>query len=71
MTSTVTTGSNILLAGDFSQYLIFDRIGTTMEYVPNIFDTTSGRPTGQRGWLAHWRVGADVLVPNAFRVLKL
>ena len=71
MTSTVTTGSSILLAGDFSQYLIFDRIGTTLEYVPNIFDTTSGRPTGQRGWLAHWRVGADVLVPNAFRVLKL
>lgn len=71
MTSTVTTGSNILLCGDFSQYLIFDRVGTTLEYVPNIFDTTSGRPTGQRGWLAHWRVGADVLVPNAFRVLKL
>jgi HK97 family phage major capsid protein len=71
MVSTITTGSNILLAGDFSQYLIFDRIGSTMEYIPNTFDTTSGRPLGQRGWFFNWRVGADALVPSAFRVLKL
>ena len=71
MTSTVTTGSNILLAGDFSQYLIYDRVGISLEYVPQVFDTSTGRPTGQRGFLAHWRTGADVLNVNAFRVLKL
>jgi len=71
MASTITTGSNILLAGDFSQFLIFDRIGSTMEYIPNTFDTTSGRPLGQRGWFYNWRVGSDALVPGAFRVLKL
>ena len=71
MVSTITTGSNILLAGDFSQFLIFDRIGSTMEYIPNTFDTTSGRPLGQRGWFYNWRVGSDALVPGAFRVLKL
>jgi HK97 family phage major capsid protein len=71
MVSTITTGSNILLAGDFSQFLIFDRIGSTMEYIPNTFDTTSGRPLGQRGWFYNWRVGSDALVPSAFRVLKL
>lgn len=71
MASSVTTGSNILLAGDFSEYLIYDRAGVTLEYVPNVFDTTTGRPTGQRGFLAHWRVGADVLNVNAFRLLQL
>lgn len=71
MASTVTTGSNILLAGDFSQYLIYDRVGMTVEYIPNVFDTSTGRPTGQRGWIAHWRTGADALNANAFRVLKL
>lgn len=68
--STATTGSNILLCGDFSQYLIYDRLGTSIEYIPNVVDG-SGIPTGQRGWVAHWRTGADVLVANAFRVLKL
>lgn len=68
--SAATTGSNILLCGDFSNYVIFDRIGTTIEYIPNVVDG-SGVPTGQRGWVAHWRTGADVMVPNAFRVLKL
>jgi len=68
--STVTTGSNILLCGDFSQYLIYDRLGTTIEYIPNVVDG-SGIPTGQRGWVAHWRTGANVVATNAFRVLKL
>lgn len=71
MSSSVTTGSNILLAGDFSEYLIYDRAGVTLEYVPNVFDTTTGRPTGQRGFLAHWRTGADVTNVNAFRLLQL
>ena len=68
--STATTGSNILLCGDFSQYLIYDRLGTSIEYIQNVVDG-SGLPTGQRGWVAHWRTGADVLVADAFRVLKL
>jgi HK97 family phage major capsid protein len=72
MTSTVTTGSNILLAGSFSEgYLIYDRVGVSLEYIPNVFDTSTGRPSGQRGFFAHWRTGADCVDPNAFRVLKL
>lgn len=71
MASSVTTGSNILLAGDFSEYLIYDRVGTTLEYVPQVFDTSTGRPTGQRGFIAHWRTGGDVLNVNAFRLLQL
>lgn len=56
--------------GDFSQYAIVDRIGMSVMYEPMIKDTSTGRPTGQGGWFAFWRVGADALVPGAFRVLK-
>jgi len=70
--STVTTGSNILICGDFSQYYIYDRIGMSVEYVPQVFGA-NGRPTGQRGWIAWWRVGGNVVAgaEDAFRVLKL
>lgn len=68
--SAATTGSNILLCGNFSRYYIFDRIGMQLEYVPMVFGANQ-RPSGQRGWFATWRVGADVVDPAAFRVLKL
>lgn len=70
MTSTVTTGSNLLLAGDFSEFLIVDRVGTTMRYDPIVVGSNQ-RPTGQSGWFAFWRTGSDVTNANAFRVLKL
>lgn len=70
MASAFTTGSNILLAGDFDNYVIYDRIGMTLEYIQNVVGANQ-RPTAQRGWFATWRVGADVVSPNAFRVLKL
>lgn len=71
MSSTVTTGSNHLLAGDFSQYVIYDRAGVTLEYIQNVADTSTGRPTGQRGFAAWWRTGADVVNVNGFRLLQL
>jgi HK97 family phage major capsid protein len=70
MTSTVTTGNDMLLYGDFRRYYIIDRIGLTTEFVPNLFDTTSGRPSATRGWLAHWRTGADAVDTAAFRDLR-
>jgi HK97 family phage major capsid protein len=59
----------LTVIGDFQQYAIVDRIGTTLELVPHLFGATR-RPTGQRGFLQHWRVGADVLVADAFRLLN-
>jgi HK97 family phage major capsid protein len=56
--------------GDFLQYAIVDRIGMSVMYEPMVKDATTGRPTGQGGWFAFWRVGADALVPGAFRVMK-
>lgn len=64
------TGTQALLVvGDFRQYLVAQRAGMTVELVPHMFGTTNNRPTGQRGYFAWARVGADVLIPGAFRLL--
>lgn len=70
MDSTVSgTNKKFLVFGDFSNYVIADRIGTTVEYIPHLFGA-SGRPTGQRGWFAYKRVGADSVNDGAFRFLN-
>lgn len=71
MTSVIGNGNNILLVGDFSQYYIVDRIGMSVIYDPLIRSTGNNRPTGQGGWFAFWRVGADVVNADAFRLLQL
>jgi HK97 family phage major capsid protein len=58
----------ILLFGDFSQFIIVDRLGMTVEVNPHIVGG-SGRWTGQRAIVAVWRNSSLVLVDNAFRVL--
>lgn len=68
LAGTFTTTVRMIL-GDFSQYLIVDRIGTTVEVDPIVVDG-SGLPTGQRALVAHKRVGANVLDVKAFRFLK-
>jgi HK97 family phage major capsid protein len=60
-----------LLLGDFSNYLIADRVGMSIELVPHLFHTSNNRPSGQRGFLAWWRVGADVVNTDAFRLLSI
>jgi hypothetical protein len=45
--------------------------GTLVEPVPIVFDQATGRPNGTRGALLSWRTGADMVDPNAARVLKL
>lgn len=69
MSATIATGQKIAVAGDFNQYCIVDRVGMTVMYEPMVKDSATERPTGQAGWFAYWRVGADALVPGAFRVL--
>jgi HK97 family phage major capsid protein len=66
------SGTNVhfMILGDFSRgYVIADRIGTTIEFIPHLFGA-SGRPTGQRGWYMYARVGADVVANNAFKILN-
>lgn len=71
MTGVVSTGANILLAGNFAEYYIVDRVGMSVLYDPIIRSTGNNRPTGQAGWYAFWRVGADVVDASAFRLLQL
>jgi len=69
MATAQTSGTKLIVLGDFSQYLIYDRIGVQVEFVQNVVDG-SGLPTGTRGLIAHKRVGADVTDQNAFRIFN-
>jgi HK97 family phage major capsid protein len=66
-TLTGAAADYLVLSGDFQQYAIVDRIGTTIEAIPLLVGT-SHRPTGQRGFYMHFRTGADVLIADAFRL---
>lgn len=70
MTSTITSGSRNLIYGDFSNYVIADRVGMTVEFIPHLVGSNR-RPTGQRGWYAYYRVGADSVNDGAFRMNKV
>jgi HK97 family phage major capsid protein len=65
------TTNHVLLVGDFSRYVIVDRVGLTVEVIPHLFATANNRPSGSRGLYAYWRVGADSVDDNAFRVLNV
>ena len=71
MSTSLTTGQDVLIFGDFSRYYIIDRIGFSMEFIPNTFDQATGRPNASRAYIAHWRQGANAVDTNAFRLLRL
>ena len=62
---TGTTGAaNYLVVGAFQRYAIAQRVGgSTVELIPQVpdFSGSYGMPTGNRGFLAIARFGADVL----------
>ena len=67
---TGTTGvANFMVVGDFQNFLVVQRAGMQIELVQHLFDPTTARPTGQRGWLAWARHGFGVVNPAAFRML--
>ncbi len=69
VTADTTSGNIISVLGDFSQFIVYDRLGVNVEFIQNVVDG-SGLPTGQRGLVAYKRVGSDVSDVNAFRFLK-
>ena len=72
MDSTFGSGENyILLFGDFDNFVIADRIGMTVELIPHMFDTTTNRPSGQRGIYAYYRVGSDSVSDSAFELMNI
>jgi HK97 family phage major capsid protein len=66
---TGTTGAaNILVVGDFRNYVIFDRVGSRVEFVPHMLGSNR-LPNGRRGLYFWWRVGGKTVNTNAFRLL--
>jgi len=64
-----TAAGAILVVGDFSNFLIAQRAGMTVELVPHLFGVTTGRPVGQRGWFAWARNGFDSINDRGFQLL--
>jgi HK97 family phage major capsid protein len=61
-----TTGNRELLLGDWQSYIIVDRLPNVVIAEPLVAAGTSpALPTGQRGWLAYSRVGADTVTQGA------
>jgi HK97 family phage major capsid protein len=69
--ATSTTTELIMVYGDLSNYVIADRIGVTVDFIPHLFHTTSNRPSGQSGWYASYRVGADSVNDGGMRLLSV
>jgi HK97 family phage major capsid protein len=68
---TATAADYVLLAGDFQEYVVVDRIGSQVEVIPHLFSpTNASRPIGARGFYMHWRTGGDVLTADAFRLVN-
>lgn len=66
-----TTGAaNILIVGDFSNYLMASRAGMSIEAVPHVFATGANRPSGERALFAWARNGFDSVNDRAFILLQ-
>jgi len=65
-----TAAGNLLIVGNWKGFLVAQRAGMNIEFVPMLFDVTNNRPTGQRGWYAYARIGSDVVDPTAFQLLQ-
>jgi HK97 family phage major capsid protein len=69
--SSTTQVENILVVGDFSNFVVVDKPGSmAVEFVPHLFNTANNLPDGRRGWFAHWRTGSDSVNDLAFRLLQ-
>ena len=69
--TTTTALDNRIVFGDFQNYVIVDKPGSTsIEFVPHLFNTSNNLPDGRRAWYMHWRSGADSVNDVAFRLLQ-
>ena len=68
---TTTVKDNEIVFGDFSNYVIVDKPGSTaIEFIPMLFNTANNLPDGRKGWFMHFRSGADSVVDTAFSLLQ-
>lgn len=69
--ASATDTNYAMVLGDFANgYVIVDRVGMNVELVPHLFGSNR-RPTGQRGFLAWFRVGAKVVSTSDFAMLSI
>ena len=62
--------NDLLIYGDFaSNFVVTQRVGTSVELIPHLFSPNNLRPTGQRGLYAWARWGSDSINDAAFRML--
>jgi HK97 family phage major capsid protein len=60
-----TVGNRELLLGDWSSYIIVDRLPSVIVAENLVMSQATALPTGQRGWLNYSRVGADTVTQGA------
>lgn len=62
----------LAVVGDWSNYLVAQRAGMSIELIPHVMDTSGPKslPTGERAWFAWARVGANVINANGLRMLS-
>ncbi len=74
MTTGTAAGSQALVAGDWTHFILAERIGVQLIYDP-LVKGTAATPIGSAGWFAWWRVGSNVTTVGSgdgpFKVLKL
>ena len=73
MDSTYGSGENyVMIFGDIREgYTIVDRVGMSVELIPNLFGGTNNYPNGMRGLYAYWRNGAAVVNSSALATLNI
>jgi HK97 family phage major capsid protein len=59
------TGNRELLIGDWSGFVVVDRLPQVVVAEPLVMSQSTALPTGQRGWLAYSRIGADTVTQGA------
>jgi HK97 family phage major capsid protein len=70
-TQTTTALDNEIVYGDFSNYVIVDKPGSTsVEFIPNMFNTSNNLPDARRAGFMWFRSGADASNISAFRLLQ-
>jgi len=68
---TYGSGDNyVAVVGDWSNFVIAQGIGTTVDFIPHVFGST-GRPIGARGFFAYNRFGCDSVNDVAFEMLNI
>jgi HK97 family phage major capsid protein len=69
-TQTTTALDNEIAFGELANYTIVDKPGgTSIEFIPQLFNTANNLPDGRRAWFMYWRTGGDAPNLASFRLL--